>query len=70
MCMLLSVKYFFGVVVFHTCMINWKGGTSALNIGALCSMLNIFSVVVFHASIVNWSGGSTSALSICAFCYM
>ena len=32
-------------------------------------MLNIFSVVVFHISIVNKSGG-TSAISICAFCYM
>ena len=60
----------FGVAVFHTSMVNWKGGTSVLGICALCSMLNIFSVVVFHTSMVNWSGGSTSALSICAFCYM
>ena len=31
-------------------------------------MLNLCSVVVFHRSMVKWRG--TSALGICAFCYM
>ena len=27
-------------------------------------------IVVFHTSMVNWRRGGSSALSICAFCYM
>ena len=43
-----------GVVVFHTPMVNWLGGTSALSICAFCYMSNVFGVVVFHTSVVNW----------------
>ena len=87
----------FGVVVFHTSMVNWSGGTSALSICAFCYMLNIFGVVLFQRYMINWGRGpwymcillcvkliwysslpyiygwfkeGTSALSICAFCYM
>ena len=58
----------FGVVVFHTSMVNWSWGwgTSALSMCAFCYMFNLCGVVVFHRSIVN-GGGS---LGICAFCYM
>ena len=64
MCLLLSLKLFVGVAVFNTCMINWRGGPSALNICALCHMLKIFSVVVFHTSLVSWSRGSLLYLKL------
>ena len=55
-------------MVFHTYMVNWRRGN--LGICAFCCMcITSFSVVVFQTSMVNWRGG-TSALSICAFCYM
>ena len=80
----------FGVVVFHTSMVNWSGG-------AFYYMWNLFSAVVFHRSTVSWRRGAwymcmllsvklfgcssipyiydqleggTSALHICALCYM
>ena len=56
MCILLSVKLF-GVVVFHTSMVNWRG-PFALSIFAFSCMLNVFSVVVFHRSVVNWRRGA------------
>ena len=85
----------FGVAVFHTSMVIWRG-PSALSTCAFCYMWNLFSIVVFHRFMVNWrepwhmwillsvnliwcSGipyiygwleRGTSALSICAFCYM
>ena len=88
---------FYGVAVFHTSMVNWREGTSALSICVFCYIWNVFSVVVFHTSMVNWRRGpwymcillyvyllwcsgfpyiygqleeGTSALSICAFCYI
>ena len=66
-----SAVKLFGVVVFHTSMVKWRGSICPQNMCAFCYMLNIFGVVVFNTSMVNWSGGlGTSALSICAFCYM
>ena len=53
MCMLLSGNLF-GVAVFHTTMLSWRGDPSVLSISAFCYMLNIFGVVVFHRSIVSW----------------
>ena len=46
------------VAVFHTSMVNWKEGRSALSICAFCYMLNLFSVEVFHRSMVNWRKGA------------
>ena len=46
----------FGVVVFHTSMVDWRG-TSALSICLFCYMLNLFGVVVFHRCMVNWRRG-------------
>ena len=59
----------FGVVVFHTSMVNWSGGvgTSALSICAFCYMCNSFSVMVLHRSLVIWRMGD---LAICEFCYL
>ena len=48
-CYMLNV---FGVVVFHTSMVNCRRGS--LGICAFCYMCNLFGVVVFHRSIVNW----------------
>ena len=53
MCILLYV-----VVLFHTSMVKWRGGTSALSICAFCYMLNLFGVVVFHRCMVNWRRGA------------
>ena len=44
----------FGVVVFLTSMIKWRGGTSAQSICAFGYILNLFGVVVFNTSMVNW----------------
>ena len=44
----------FGVLVFHTSVVNWRMG--GLGICAFCYMLNLFSVVVFHTSMVDWRG--------------
>ena len=46
-CALFSMLNVFGVVVFHTSMVNCSGGE-------FCYMWNLFCVVVFHRSIVNW----------------
>ena len=59
-------------MVFHTSMIDWRGGTSALSICAFCYILNLFGVVVFHRCMVNWSRGalvyvySAICLNLCA----
>ena len=45
-------------MVFHTSMIDWRGGTSALGVCAFCYILNLFGVVVFHRCMVNWSRGA------------
>ena len=49
----------FGVVVFHRSMVNWRrgGGISALGICAFFYMWNLFGVVVFQRSMVNWRRG-------------
>ena len=38
-------------------MVDWRGGTSAINRYAFCYMLNLFGVVIFHRSMVNWRRG-------------
>ena len=62
---------FFGVMVFHRCIVNWSGrwGKCILSICAFCYMWNLFGVMVLHISNVNWSGGRC-ILSICASCYI
>ena len=62
---------FFGVMVFHRCIVNWSGrwGRCILRICAFCYLWNLFGVTVLHISIVNWSGGRC-ILSICASCYI
>ena len=47
----------FGVVVFHTSMVELEEGTGTLSICAFCYMLNLFGVEVFHTSMVNWEWG-------------
>ena len=66
MCVLISVQLFWCSSITYIYG-QLEGGTSALSIYALCSMLNIFSVVVLHRSMVNWRSG---VLGTCAFCYM
>ena len=41
-----------------------EGGTSALSIYVLCSMLNLFGVVVFHRTMVNWSRGGFCGVAV------
>ena len=61
----------FGVMVFHTSIVNWSGGSACiLSICAFCYMCKLFDVMVLHRSIVNWCLGGRCMLSICAFCYM
>ena len=57
----------FGVVVFHRSMVNWRRGP-----WYMCILLYV-KLIFGVASIPYIYGqleGSTSALSICAFCYM
>ena len=63
---------FYGVAVFHTSMLNWRGwGQSAMGICAYCYMWNLFGVVVFQRSILDWRRGwGQSAMVICVFFYM
>ena len=61
---------FSGVVVFHICMVNCRGDTSAWSICALCYMLNIFGVVVFHTSMVNCHGGYICLKYMCIVLYV
>ena len=44
----------FGVVVFHTSMVNCRRGS--LGICVFCYMCNLFGVVVCHTSLVNCRG--------------
>ena len=55
-CTFCYLWHLFGEAVFHRCMVDWRGDTSALSICAFCSMWNVFSVVVYHTSMVNWMG--------------
>ena len=57
----------FGVVVFHTSMVNWKrGGPWYMCIVLYVKLLWCNSIPYIYGQLE----GSTSALSICAFCYM
>ena len=67
-CILLYVKLIWCSGVPQICGLL-EGGMSGLGICAFFYMWNLFSVVVFHRSMVDQKGG-TSALCICAFCYM
>ena len=54
------------ILVFHTCMVNWRGYI-CLKYMCISLYVNVFGVVVFHRSIgICGKGG----LGICAFCYM
>ena len=56
----------FRVVIFHRSMVNWRRGALVYVHSAICE-----TYVVLWYSIHLWSiGGGTSALSICAFCYL
>ena len=56
----------FGVVVFHTSMVNWRRGTLVYLHSAICE-----TYLVERYSMHLWLiGGDTSALSIHVFCYM
>ena len=57
----------FGVVVFHTSMVNWKrGGPWYMCIVLYVKLLWCNSIPYIYGQLE----GSTSALSICAFCYL
>ena len=57
---------FFGVVVFHTSMVNWREGYICPKYScAFCYVLNIFSVVVFHTSMVKRRGLGLCVFSVC-----
>ena len=73
MCIVLCVKLIwcngvmwnlFGVMVLHTPMVNWPGGSVCHQyICAFSYMWNLYGVMVLHAAMVNWMGGP-SAISI------
>ena len=57
----------FDVVVYHTSMINWRGG---FGIYALCYMWNFCGVAVYHTSMVNWRGRYICPKYMCILLYL